>query len=77
MRSKSWFGLALEVSVTAWDLPRGSRHSGAFPVMASLPPRLGLAPRLHARVLKIPKSLLGKEIWVYRVTCGVEVVPGP
>lgn len=77
MRSKSWFGLALKVSVTAWDLPRGSRHSGAFPVMASLPPRLGLAPRLHARVLKIPKSLLGKETWMYQVTCEVGVAPGP
>lgn len=36
MRFKSWFGPALKVSVTAWALPRGSRHSGAFPVI-SLP----------------------------------------
>lgn len=77
MRSKSRFSLALEVSVSAWDLPRGSRHSGAFPVMTTLPPRLGLAPRLYARVLKIPKSLLGEKIGVYQVTCEVRVAPDP
>lgn len=42
-----------------------------------IPPPLGLAPRLHARVLKIPKSLLNKETSVYQVTCGVGVTPGP
>lgn len=81
----SQFSHTDEVQVLVWPgtksqcdcLGSASWEQTLWGFPSDIPPPLGLAPRLHARVSNIPKSLLDKETWVYQVTRGVGVVLGP